>query len=91
MTWTLWAALLLTHGAFSRWAQSTRHYAVASIFGDGLLIAIGLVTLERLQGLEPLEIARIGLFFTAFGASGRQLMHGILKQYPFAALGRQRR
>jgi hypothetical protein len=85
MTWTLWAALLIVHGAFSRWAESGSHYALISIFTDGLLIAIGLVTLERLQGLGLVDILRIGLFFAVFGVAGRQLMHSLLRRYPASA------
>jgi hypothetical protein len=81
MTWTFWAALLIAHGAFSHWTKIARWPALVSVFADGLLIAIGLITLELLQGLSAGDILRVGLFFAAFGASGRQLMHGVLRKY----------
>jgi hypothetical protein len=77
--------MLIVHGAFSRWAESISRYALISIFADGLLIAIGLITIEQLQGLGALEILRIGLFFAAFGVSGRQLMQSLLRRYPASA------
>ncbi len=78
MIWIFWALMLLAHGAFARWAQTARSYATASIFGDLLLIAITLITLDQLQGLSIVETVRIGLFFVAFGAAGRQLMGTLL-------------
>jgi hypothetical protein len=80
MIWILWALMLLTHGAFARWAQTARSYAKISIFADVLLIAIGLLTLDQLQGLGIVDMMRIGLFFVAFGAAGRQLMSSMLKR-----------
>jgi hypothetical protein len=80
MIWIFWALMLLTHGAFARWAQTARSYAKVSIFADVLLIAIGLVTLDQLQGLRIVDMVRIGLFFVAFGAAGRQLMSSLLKR-----------
>jgi hypothetical protein len=80
MIWILWALMLLTHGAFARWAQTARSYAKVSIFADVLLIAIGLITLDQLQGMGLAEMGRIGLFFVAFGAAGRQLMGSLLKR-----------
>jgi hypothetical protein len=88
MTWTIWALLLITHGAFARWAQTTRSYALASVFSDGLLIGIGLITVEQLQGLGGLDILRVGIFFAAFGASGRQLMDRLLRKYGHTTLPR---
>jgi hypothetical protein len=82
MTWTVWALMLITHGGFSRWAKTSRSYVMASVFGDGLLIAIALITIEQLQGLSWLEILRVGFFFTAFGVAGQRLMHSVLKRYP---------
>ncbi len=80
MIWILWAVMLVTHGAFSRWvAQTTRTYAKASIVGDVLLISIGLITVDQLQGLAPLDVLRLGLFFVAFGTAGRQLMASVLR------------
>jgi len=79
MIWILWALLLIAHGAISRWAQTTRSYAKASVLGDVLLIAVALITIDQLQGLGIEEILRVGLFFTAFGWAGRQLMGSVLK------------
>ena len=80
MTWTVWAVLLLTHGALSRWAKSSRFFAPASIVADGILIAIALITLEQLQDLALLDVLRVGVFFVAFGTAGRQLMHSLLSR-----------
>ncbi len=80
MIWILWAFMLLSHGAFVRWAQTARSYAKISVLSDVLLIAIGLVTLDQLQGLGIADTVRIGLFFVAFGAAGRQLMGSLLKR-----------
>jgi hypothetical protein len=80
MTWILWAVLLLAHGALSRWAKGSRFYAPASIVADGMLIAIGLITVEQLQDLAPLDVLRVGVFFVAFGTAGRQLMNSVLSR-----------
>jgi hypothetical protein len=80
MIWILWAIMLLGHGAFVRWARTTRSYAKVSIFGDVLLIAIGLITLDQLQGLGLMEVLRTGIFFVAFGMAGSRLMASVLKQ-----------
>lgn len=82
MTWILWAVLLLTHGALSRWAKGSRFYAPASIVADGILIAIALITLDQLQDLDVVEVARVGVFFVAFGTAGRQLMNSVLTRFP---------
>ena len=82
MTWIVWALMLITHGGYRRWAKTSRYYAAAAIFGDGLLIAIALITLERMQGMSVLEIARVGVFFMAFAVAGQQLMHSVLARYP---------
>ena len=79
MIWILWAVLLVTHGAFARWAQTARAYAKASLVGDVLLITIGLITIDQLQGLSFLDMLRIGLFFVAFATAGRQLMASFLR------------
>ncbi len=81
MIWILWAFMLLSHGAFARWAQTARSFAKVSVLGDVLLIAIGLLTLDQLQGLGIVDIARIGVFFVAFGMAGRQLMSSLLKRF----------
>ena len=79
MIWILWALLLIAHGAISRWAQTARSYAKASVLGDVLLIAVALITIDQLQGLGIEELLRVGLFFIAFGWAGRQLMGSVLK------------
>lgn len=84
-TWTLWAVLLIAHGALSRWAKGSRFYAPASIVADGLLIAIALITMEQLEDLQVLQVLRIGVFFIAFGTAGRQLMHSVLSRFPARA------
>jgi hypothetical protein len=80
-TWIFWAVLLLAHGALTRWAKASRFYAPASMIADGMLIAIALITMEQLQDLEVLEVARIGVFFIAFGTAGRQLMNSVLTRF----------
>jgi hypothetical protein len=81
MTWTFWAVLVLTHGALSHWAKGSHIFAPASLLADGLLIAIALLTIDRLQGLGPLDVLRIGSFFIAFGTAGNQLMDALLRRY----------
>jgi hypothetical protein len=87
MIWTLWAVLLLIHGALSRWAKSSRFFAPASMVADGILIAIALITMEQLEDLRVLEVARIGVFFVAFGTAGRQLMNSVLTRFPAVSTG----
>jgi len=87
MIWTVWAVLLLTHGALSRWAKGSRFFAPASVVADGILIAIALITMEQLQDLRVLEVARIGVFFIAFGTAGRQLMNSVLTRFASATRG----
>jgi len=79
MMWSMWALMLITHGAFSRWAEAASRYALASIIGDVLMIAIALITLDQLQGFGAAEFLRFGLFFVAFGFCGRQLMNSVLR------------
>ena len=85
MLWIVWALLLIGHGALSRWVERVRlaktvgAYAKAALLGDVLLIAIGLITLDQLQGMGVSEVVRVGVFFVAFGGSGRQLMGSVLK------------
>lgn len=79
MIWILWALLLIAHGAVSRWAPTARSYPKVAVLGDILLIAVALITIDQLQGLSLEEIVRIGVFFTAFGWAGRQLMGSMLK------------
>jgi hypothetical protein len=83
--WISWAVLLLTHGALCRWAKGSRFFAPASTVADGMLIAIALITMEQLQDLRVLEVARIGVFFIAFGTAGRQLMNSVLTRFPAKA------
>jgi len=73
MFWTIWALLLLVHGALRRWVQTRPVQPLAATCGDVLLIAIGLLTVDQLQGLGVATVVRVGLFFVAFGYSGRQL------------------
>jgi hypothetical protein len=81
MIWILWALLLVTHGALSRWTRtSQRRFALAAFAGDCLLITIGLITIDQLQGMSLAETVRVGLFFAAFGTCGRQLMRSILER-----------
>jgi hypothetical protein len=79
MVWIVWALLLVSHGALSRWAQTADSYAKVSVLGDVMLIAVALITVDQLQGLGFVEVLRIGVFFTAFGWVGRQLMGSVLK------------
>ncbi len=74
MFWTIWALLLVAHGALSRWVQSRSAQPLAATCGDVLLIAIGLLTIDQLQELGAPAVVRVGLFFVAFGYSGRQLV-----------------
>lgn len=78
MIWTLWALLLISHGAFSRWVKTASRYALMSTLGDALLIAIGLITVGQLQELGAVDALRIGAFFIAFGVAGRQMMGTLL-------------
>jgi hypothetical protein len=80
MIWILWAFMLITHGAFSRWVETARSYAKAAVIGDVLLIAIALITIDQLQGLGVADVLRVGVFFAAFGGAGRQLMGSVLKR-----------
>lgn len=81
MIWILWALLLIGHGAFVRWAETARSYAKVAVIGDLVLIAIALVTIDQLQGMGPVDVLRVGLFFVAFGTAGRQLMGSALRQH----------
>ena len=81
MIWTLWAFLLITHGAVTQWVKAVPHL-LASTAGDIALIAVGLITIDQLQGLSVPEMLRVGVFFVAFGYSGRQLANCLLPR-PF--------
>jgi hypothetical protein len=82
MMWIVWALLLVSHGALSRWAQTADSYAKVSVLGDVMLIAVGLITVDELQGLAIPEVLRVGVFFTAFGWAGRRLMGSVLAREP---------
>ena len=78
MLWIIWALMLLSHGAFVRWVQNARGYAKVAVLGDLMLVAIGFITVDQLQGMTFLDYLRIGVFFVAFGTAGRQLMVSVL-------------
>ena len=78
--WTLWALLLLSHGAFSRWLETVENRAKVAVVGDVVLIAVALMTIDQLQGLSLADFVRVGIFFTAFGWAGRQLMGSLLRR-----------
>jgi hypothetical protein len=80
MVWTVWAFMLVAHGAYARWAKTTRRHAALAIIADVLLIVIAVLTIDQIQGLRGIEWLRIGMFFVAFGVAGRQLMSGVLRQ-----------
>ncbi len=80
MVWTVWAFMLVAHGAYARWAKTTRRYAALAIIADVLLIVIAVLTIDQIQDLRGIEWLRIGTFFVAFGVAGRQLMSGVLRQ-----------
>ncbi len=80
MIWTVIALLLIAHGAVSRWVQAGPGHPVVSTCRDVLLITIGLLTIDQLQGLGLPDILRVGLFFVAFGYSGRRLMASLLRK-----------
>ena len=80
MLWILWALMLISHGAFVRWAETAHSYAKVAVIGDLVLIAIALITLDQLQGMAVVDVLRVGLFFIAFGTAGRQLMGSALRQ-----------
>jgi|HubBroStandDraft_5_1064220.scaffolds.fasta_scaffold1337338_2 hypothetical protein len=80
MIWTVWAVMLVAHGAYARWAKTTRRYAALAIIADALLIAIAVLTIDQIQDLSAPEWVRIGVFFVAFGVAGRELMGGVLRQ-----------
>jgi hypothetical protein len=79
MIWSVWALMLIVHGAFSGWARTASQYAFVSLFGDVLMVAIALITIDQLQGLGVVDFLRIGLFFAGFGYCGRQLMNSVIK------------
>jgi hypothetical protein len=80
MVWTVWAFMLVTHGAYARWAKSTTRYAALAVIADALLVVIAFVTIAQIQDLHGVDLLRIGIFFVAFGVAGRQFMNGVLRQ-----------
>ena len=72
--------MLVIHGAYARWARATRRYAAFAAVADALLVVIALVTIAQIQDLRGADLARIGVFFVAFGVAGRELMNGVLRQ-----------
>jgi hypothetical protein len=82
MIWTLIALLLVTHGALRRWLQGGPARPGMATAGDVLLITIGLLTVDQLQGLGALEILRVGVFFVLFGYAGRRLVSTLLAKAP---------
>jgi len=79
MIWTVWALLLLAHGAYSRWVETASRHAALSVPGDLLLITVALITIDQLQGSRLWDFARAGAFFVAFGFAGRQLMGNLIR------------
>lgn len=80
MIWTVWALLLVAHGAYARWAQTTSRYAAFAVIADALLVVIAVVTIAQIQNVGIADLLRIGVFFVAFGVAGRQFMNGVLRQ-----------
>jgi hypothetical protein len=85
MIWITWALMLIAHGAAARWAEIARSYAKSAyaksaFCADVLLVAIALITVSELQNLGFLDTLRIGVFFAAFGACGRQLMSSVMRR-----------
>jgi 2-methylisocitrate lyase-like PEP mutase family enzyme len=79
MVWTVWAFMLVAHGAYARWVQTTTRYAEFAVIADALLVIIAFVTITQIQDLRGADLARIGIFFVAFGVAGRQFMNGALR------------
>lgn len=80
MFWTIWALLLIGHGALSRWVQVRPPHPLTATLSDVLLIAIGVLTVSQLQDLTAPDILRVGAFFVAFGCSGRRLTNTVLSR-----------
>jgi 2-methylisocitrate lyase-like PEP mutase family enzyme len=80
MIWTVWALLLVAHGAYARWAKNTSRGAAFAAVADALLVVIAIVTIAQIQDLSGADLARIGIFFVAFGVAGRQFMNGVLRR-----------
>ncbi len=80
MFWIIWALLLIGHGALSRWVQLAPRYPLTATFSDVLLIAIGVLTVSQIQELTVPDILRVGVFFVAFGCSGRQFTNAVLSR-----------
>jgi 2-methylisocitrate lyase-like PEP mutase family enzyme len=80
MIWIVWALMLVAHGAYARWAQVTSRSAAFAAIADALLVVIAIVTIAQIQDLRGADLARIGVFFVAFGVAGREFMTGLLRQ-----------
>jgi hypothetical protein len=80
MIWTVWALMIVAHGAYARWVRTARRYAALAVVADALLAVIAIVTIAQIQDLHVAEMLRIGVFFVAFGVAGRQFMNGVLRQ-----------
>ncbi len=80
MFWIIWALLLIGHGALSRWVEVTPRHPLTVTLSDVLLIAIGVLTVSQLQELAAPDILRLGIFFVAFGCSGRRLTNTVLSR-----------
>lgn len=80
MFWSFWALLLIGHGALSRWVEVTPRRPLTATVSDVLLLAIGVLTVSQLQELPAPDILRLGLFFVAFGCSGRRLTNAVLSR-----------
>jgi 2-methylisocitrate lyase-like PEP mutase family enzyme len=80
MIWTVWALMIVAHGAYARWVRTMSRHAAFAAIADGLLVVIAIVTIAQIQDLRVAELLRIGVFFVAFGVAGRQFMNAVLRQ-----------
>jgi hypothetical protein len=60
--------------------ETVENRAKVAVVGDVVLITIALITIDQLQGLNFADFVRVGIFFTAFGWAGRQLMGSLLRR-----------
>jgi hypothetical protein len=60
--------------------ETVENRAKVAVVGDFILITIALITIDQLQGLNFADFVRVGIFFTAFGWAGRQLMGSLLRR-----------
>jgi hypothetical protein len=79
MIWTVWALMLVAHGAYARWARTMSRHAAFAAVADGLLVVIAIVTIAQIQDMRGTDLLRIGVFFVAFGVAGREFMKGVLR------------